>query len=154
MHNIAIARRLRGITARALAEQLNVAYQQVGNWEQGIRNPSRSAAQEIAGALDVDVAWIMDCPQISQLRDPLSGDIISGHIMRTEDLPGYGLMQHLYLDEHDLIVAVIRSLDVVFTPSDWQGQQPLSAAEIADHAWMDGHGHDAVMIDGLPRVML
>lgn len=151
MHNISIARHFRGVTAKDLSDRLGVANQHISGWERGIRNPNRSAAERLAKALDVDVAWIMECPQTEQLRDPLSGDILYAQIMRTEALPGYGLMQHLYLPEHDIIVAIIRSLDVAFTPADWQSAQPQTAADIPDHRWMDAHGNDAVMLDGLPR---
>lgn len=153
MNTIAIARRFRGMLAQTLADQMGISYQQIGNWEQGSRNPGRASAQQLAEALDVDVAWIMDFPQLAQLADPLSGEIISARIMRTEELPGYGILHHLYLPEHEMVVAVIRSLDVSFTTTDWQGQQPGSATEIADYDWMDMRGNGAIMIDGLPRTL-
>ena len=153
MNNIAIARRMRGLTAKALAEMIGVSFQQIGNWEQGIRNPGRSAAQQLADALDVDVAWIMDCPQIMHLKDPLDSTMIPCSIMRCEEIAGYGMLYHLYVPDTGDIVAALHSADVVFTTTDWQSQQPQSASEIAEYRWMSLRGIDAIMVDGLPRIL-
>lgn len=152
MSNIAIARRLRGITARTLADLLSVSYQQIGNWEQGLRNPNRTAAQQIAKVLDVDVAWIMDCPQSATLRDPFTGGILACKIMRSEQIDGYGTMYHLYIDDTGDVIAMISADGASFTPVDWQGLHPQTAAAIAEYRWMDGRGNDAIMLDGLPRM--
>ena len=50
-------------------------------------------------------------------------------------------------------MAVIMSVGIQFTPRDWQGAQPLTVDEIAGVKWVDRTGADAVMFDGLPRVM-
>lgn len=153
MNNIAIARRLRGMTAKMLADRINVTCQQIGNWEQGLRNPGRAASADIASALDVDIAWIAGYPQITSLADPLSGEALAASIIRSETIDGYGVMQHLYINATGDIVAVINAGGFVFTPSDWQGQQPQDVSEIAEYSWVDGLGRDAVMIDRLPRVL-
>lgn len=153
MNNIAIARRFRGMTAKALAEQIDVSFQQVGNWEQGLRNPNRTTAAEIARVLDVDAAWIMGCPQAMHLPDPLSGHLIPCSIMRCEEIYGYGMMYHLYLPDTGDIVAALHNVDVTFTTTDWQGQQPQNASEIAGYHWMDLRGNSAIMMDGLPRIL-
>ena len=152
MNNIAIARCLRGITIKALADRLGVTCQQVGNWECGFRNPKRSAAEQLADELDVDIAWIMDCPQPALIRDPLTGETYGCKIMRSEHIDGYGIMYHLYIDDTGDIVAQISAGCDILTTTDWQGLQPQNAAEIAEYRWMDGRGNDAIMVDGLPRV--
>ena len=152
MNNIAIARRLRGITTKALADRLGVTCQQVGNWECGFRNPNRSAARQLADELDVDIAWIMDCPQPALIRDPLTGDMYACKIMRSEQIDGYGTLYHLYIGVTGDIVALIIAGCDILTTVDWQGLQPQNATEIAEYRWMDGRGNDAIMVDGLPRV--
>lgn len=41
--------------------------------------------------------------------------------------------------------------DTLFTPTDWQGNRPISPDEIEDYNWMGSTGDDAVIIGGLPR---
>lgn len=154
MNNITTARRRLGISGQTLADQLNVTRQQVTNWESGFRNPSRAAAQEIANVLDVDIAWIMDCAQPTLIMDPIEHIKLPCHIMRSEAIEGYGLLQHVVIDETGDVVAVLISDDIVFTTTDWQGAQPVSAEEIADFKWMDSRGVDAIMLNGLPRVFV
>jgi hypothetical protein len=48
--------------------------------------------------------------------------------------------------------AVIEYPDgVIFTPWDWQGQQPKSPDEIEEYKWVDDKGNEAIMLNGLPR---
>lgn len=154
MNTIACARRIRGITAKSLADQLGVTYQQVGNWEQGTRNPNRNTARQIADALDVDLAWIMGCPQPAMIHDPLTGQAHACQIMRSEQIDGYGTLYHMYIDATGDVVALIVADGLTFTPVDWQGAQPQSASGIAECRWMDCRGNGAVMADGLPRALM
>lgn len=72
--------------------------------------------------------------------------------MSETDIDGYG---SYYIVDHPEIgwMAVIMSVGIQFTPRDWQGAQPLTVDEIAGVKWVDRTGADAVMFDGLPRVM-
>lgn len=148
---IAIARRLRGLTAVELAARLGVSKQQVSNWEHGVRLPSRESAEELARALDVSAAWIMGL----SMALPVSADletIYSCPIIREEVIPEYGTLYHVYLDETGDIVPVILSAGVQFVPRDWQTLYTHSAAEIPETDWQTAGGVPAIMLDGLPRV--
>ena len=154
MNNIAIARRFRGMNANTLADEIGVSCQHVSSWERGVRNPNRSTGQRLAEILDVDVAWIMDCPQTAQLFDPSTGEPVLCKIMRCEEIEGYGLMYHLYIPETGDIATVLRCRDgVEFTTRDWMGKQPQNASEIAEYDWMDWRRVNAIMFDGLPRIL-
>lgn len=155
MSNIHLSRLFRHMSAIELAAAVNVSKQQMSNWETGLRIPSRANAEALATALDVDVAWIMDCPQTMALWDGNAGKAVPGEIMRSETVDGYGTLYHVYLTDFGDLVAVLVSLDgVVFTTCDWQTwDQPANASEIADYRWMDARLQEAIMLDGLPRVL-
>lgn len=153
MNPITTARTIKSMTAAALAAAVNVSPSQLSQWESGYRTPSRDAAQRIADALDVDLAWIMGCPQSVSIWDPFGRQAIPAQLMRSQSIPGYGTLQHAYAGEIGSAVAMIISDGIVFTPADWQGSQPADASEIADCRWMDARGADAIMLDGLPRAL-
>lgn len=157
MSNIVIAREFRRVSAIELASAVKVSKQQMSNWETGLRTPSRTNAEALADVLDVDVAWIMDCPQTMALWDGNARKAYPGEIMRSEAIEGYGTLYHVYLTcfDFDELVAVLVSLDgVVFTTIDWQTwDQPANASEIANYRWMDTRLQEAVMLDGLPRIL-
>lgn len=153
MSPITTARNLKTMTASALAAAVGVTPSRLSQWESGYRTPSRDAAQRIAEALDVDLAWIMGCPQSVSIWDPFARQSIPAQLMRSESLPGYGTLQHAYIDEIGSAVAMIISDGIVFTPVDWQGAQPANASEITACRWMDMRGADAIMLDGLPRIL-
>ena len=73
-------------------------------------------------------------------------------VISCETIEGYGA---LYLVEHPVVgpLPVILADGVQFTPSDWQGELCASAEDAAGFAWVDARGNDAVMLDGLPRIM-
>lgn len=41
--------------------------------------------------------------------------------------------------------------DILFTPRDWQGGQPMDVDEIPDYQWITSAGDEAIVLDGLPR---
>lgn len=154
MNYFEIARRFAGLTGLQLAELLEVSPQQITNWGKGLRTPSRSNAVEIAGKLDVEPAWLLGVPDRLAVADPLEGGTVYSYpILRAEDIAGYGILYHVYNVETGDIVPVILGGGVQFTPTDWQTLGVRRASEIAEAAWMDARGADAVMVDGLPRTL-
>jgi hypothetical protein len=91
------------------------------------------------------------------LLDPISGDVLPGSLGRT-------LVAHD--NECDMVewipddspltspppVSIIRYFrtGLVFSPADWETQQPLTLEDIADWQWMDGNGRPAIILDGWP----
>lgn len=147
---ITIARNLRHMTQGELAAKLGLTPQRVSHWETGTRNPGPDHATHIARALDVDAAWIRGTAQYAPLYDPLTHATHIGQIVRSELLPD-GMMYHLYLDETGDTVAMLLIHGEQFTPRDWQSLQPQNVADAPNYVWMDVNGHDAIMLDGLPR---
>ena len=154
MTNFAIARRLyAGITSADLAERLGTTQPYISKLETGKCAMTRQSVQRIAEILGVSPAWLMDIPEAMPVTDPLSGTLYTLPIMRSDDIPGYGTLYHVWLDDAALIVPVILAGGVQITPRDWQGQTARSASEIPEHEWIGPHGQDCVMVDGLPRII-
>lgn len=155
MTNFAIARRLfAGITTTDLAVRLGVSQPYVSALETGKRGMTPQSVQRVAEMLDVSPAWLMEIPERLPLTDPLAGTTWTAPILRSEDIPGYGTLYHVWLNDAALIVPVILAGGIQITPRDWQGQTARSASEIAEHDWIGPAGQDCVMIDGLPRVIV
>ena len=151
MNNITIARTLNHMTAVQLAEAAGSTKQYISALENGIRNLGPNNVKIFTDILGVDKAWLLGCPGILPVYDPLTKIIISTEIIRTEEIPDYGVLYLVHAQTGDNF-AVILASGVQFTAADWQDpNQPMIAAEIADYKWMDVNGNDAVMIDGLPR---
>lgn len=140
-------------TGTELAERLGVSPQHLNAWIKGSRVPNRNNVEYIASVLGVDPAWLLGLPQTMPVVDPLSGDVFTGRIMRSEAIDGYGELYHVYLNETGDIVPVILSAGIQFTPTDWTTLTVRSAEEIAEARWMDARGQDTIMLDGLPRVI-
>lgn len=154
MTNFEIAKNFCGLSAVALAERLGVSPQQLNGWIKGQRTPSRTGVDQIAAAMGVDPAWLLGVPQRLPLADPLTGDVYSCPIIRSEEIPGYGTLYHVHLSETGDIVPVILSAGMQLTPTDWQTLTVRSAADIGECAWTGPGGCDAVMLDGLPRIII
>lgn len=153
MTNFETARRFAGISGVELAARLNVSPQQVNNWARGLRTPSRSTVDTIAEALGVDAAWLLGVAQSLPVVDPLNGTVYSCPIMHTEELPDYGALYIVWAEALQDWLPVVQGNGIQFTPTDWQSAyRPRSAEEIDEYSWMDAHGTDAIMLDGLPRV--
>ena len=61
--NIRRARIEKGITQRELGERLGgISQQQIGQWENGNKNPKLETIHRIANALQVDISEIYDLP--------------------------------------------------------------------------------------------
>lgn len=154
MTNFEIAKNFAGVSAVELARRLEVSPQQLNAWLAGTRTPSRTNVEEIARRMDVDAAWLLGVPQRLTLTVPLTGDVYGCPILRSEDIPGYGMLYHVYLEETGDIVPVILSAGLQLTPTDWTSLTVRSAEDIPECAWMGPGGRDAVMVDGLPRLMI
>ena len=86
--------------------------------------------------------------------DPISGRLYASSIIRSESIPGYGILHHAVIKETGDIIPVIIANGVQFTPCDWQNSNyPRGIKEIQNVRWMDNNGKDAVMLNGLPRTV-
>lgn len=153
MTNFETAARLAGLNGKQIAERLGVSTAYISQLMTGKRNLGPNNVQLLADLLDVDQAWLLGVPQTLPLIDPLTGDVFSAGIIRSEDIPEYGTLYHVYLSETGDIVPVILSAGMQLTPTDWTSLTVHSVADIPDGTWMGPGGLDAIMLDGLPRVM-
>ena len=120
----------------------------------GKRSLGPNNVQLLADLLDVDQAWLLSVPQALPLVDPLTGEVYACPIIRSEEIEGYGTLYHVHIAETGDIVPVILSAGLQLTPTDWTALTVRSAADIPEGTWMGPGGRDAVMLDGLPRVIL
>lgn len=153
MTNFEIACGFAGLSGRELAGRLGVTPQYVSQLMTGRRSLGPNNVQLLAQALDVDAAWLLGVAQRLPLVDGDAGTVFSCGIVRTEILEGYGALYHVYLDETGDVVPVILSGGIQLTPWDWQTLRVRQAADIAGERWRDARGAEAVMLDGLPRVI-
>lgn len=152
--NINTARVMRGMTQTELAAAISVTPQYMSGILSGARSVGPSIMPKLVSALGVDPAYIRGEAQTLPVRDTVTGEVIRCRIMRETGIDGYGV---LYMVDCDAIgpLAVILTADgVQFTPRDWQGSYyPQTIGDIAGVQWLDTRGRDAVMMDGLPRVI-
>jgi transcriptional regulator with XRE-family HTH domain len=155
MTNFEIARRFTGLTASALAELLEVSPQQLNGWIQGARVPSRTNVDGIASRMGVDPAWLLGVAQSLPVLDHASGVVYSCPIIHSAPIEGYGMFYVVWLEEIGAWLPVVQGDGVQFTPWDWQSaDNARGIADVATVRWVDHRGHEAVMVDGMPRVML
>lgn len=152
MTPIKTARLMRRMTQSELAARMQILPQTLNNYESGTRSLGPKLLPAAAEALGVSTAYLRGDAQRLAVRDFITGEIVVCPIMSETVIDTYGMF---YLVEHDQVgpLAVILSDGVQFTKDDWQGAQPMSRDEIADHRWVDPNGCDAIMMDGLPRVL-
>ena len=145
------ARLMRGLPQTELATRMGISPQALSQYESGARSLGPKLLPLAAQALDVSAAYLTGCAQQLPVYDFGTGGTWMGAIMREEPIPAYGI---LYLVDTDVgPVSVILASGVQFTLSDWQGEQVMSADEIAQEHWVDSRGTDAIMLGGLPRVL-
>lgn len=152
MTPIKTARLMRRMKQTDLAERMNILPQSLNQYESGAHPLGPKLLPLAADILDVSCAYLRGHAQHLPVRDFVTGEIAICPIMSETVIDTYGMF---YLVEHDQVgpLAVILSDGVQFTKDDWQGAQPMSRDEIADHRWVDPNGCDAIMMDGLPRVL-
>ena len=151
MNHIEYVKQRAGMSNLALAEALGVTPQQVSNWLRGFRKPSEENVKKIAAVLDVDAAWVLGVENRLPVWNPQTGECFIGSIIRSELMPGYGILYHVYLTEADDCIAVIIADSIQYTPCDWSGVQPRTSAEIRNCSWSDGY-MIAEIRDGLPYI--
>lgn len=54
------ARKNAGLTQKELGDKLSISYQQIGQYENGARNPKKETLQKIADALGVQITDLLD----------------------------------------------------------------------------------------------
>ncbi|HIS96256.1 MAG TPA: helix-turn-helix transcriptional regulator [Candidatus Ventricola gallistercoris] len=135
-----------------LAEVLGVVRQNIGAYIHGQRALGPTMLPVVAEALGVSQAYLRGIADRLPVYDWESGKTTACPIMSETDIDGYG---SYYIVDHPEIgwMAVIMSVGIQFTPRDWQGAQPLSVEDIASTEWVDYMGREAIMLDGLPRVL-
>lgn len=152
MNPIKTARYMRGLSQTELAARMGISPQSLNQYESGTRSLGPKLLPAAAQALDVSEAYLSGCAQTLPLYDFATGGTHMSAIMREERIQAYGT---LYLcDVPDVgHVSVILAGGVQFTLSDWQGEQVMTADEIAHGHWVAGRGTDAIMLGGLPRIL-
>ena len=150
--NIEFCRALRGLSRQEVAERMGVKAQMFSLYEVGKR-VGTTAMPRIAKALDVSEAYLRGIPNHLAVRNPSTGENISLPIVAETGIDEYGAF---YLLESASVpggvLAVILHDGKQFTPAVWGTKQPLTLEEIPAWRWIDAHGKEAVMEDGLPSM--
>lgn len=145
--------RMRGIKSMDLARKLGLARQTINEYTSGRLNLGWKQLPIVAEALGVSQAYLRGIAEHVPVYDWESGEVTACPIMIETVIDGYGCFD---IVEHPDVgwMAVIMSAGIQFTPRDWQGPQPLTVDEIAGTEWVDYMGREAIMLDGLPRVLV
>lgn len=153
MTPIKTARIMRRMTQSELAARMQILPQTLNNYESGMRSLGPKLLPAAADALGVSTAYLRGDAQRLAVRDFVTGQTVVCPIMSETVIDTYGMF---YLVEHDQVgpIAIIMADGVQFTLSDWQGPQPMTIDEIAEYRWVDAFGRMAIMLQGLPRMML
>lgn len=153
MMGIKELRIFRRLTQKELADKLGISAQQLNNYESGARNPGNKMLPALADALGVSTAYLRGDAQKLAVYNWVDGETSALPIVSEAEIDGYGMF---YLVEHPDcgIIAVIQSDGLQFTPADWQGEQPETPEDIAGARWVDNRGDDAIMFEGLPRILV
>lgn len=154
MTPIKTARLMRGLSQVSLAQMIGVPPQTLNSYESGLRQLGPKLLPLAADALRVSAAYLRGDAQRLAVYDWASRRTLSCPIVSETVIDDYGMFYLVDVDEVG-VVSVIMADGVQFTLGDWQGRQPLTADEIADTdcAWVDSRGADAVVMDGLPRMV-
>ena len=157
MTPIKTARRMRGLSQTDLAARMGISPQSLNQYESGARSLGPKLLPAAAQALDVSQAYLSGCAQQLPVYDFGTGGTCLGAIMREEQIPAYGALYLVDIAAPGLQVSVILAGGIQFTLSDWQGEQVMTAEQIAEPPqghWVDWRGMDAIMYRGLPRVFM
>lgn len=149
--NIEFCRALRGLSRQEVADRMGIEVQTFSLYENGNRIGT-TVMPRIAKALDVSEAYLRGIPNHLAVRNPNTGENINLPIVAETDIDEYGAF---YLLESASapggVLAVILHGGKQFTPAVWGGKQPLTLEEIPAWRWVNTHGIEAVIIDGLPE---
>ena len=149
--NIEFCRALRGLSRQEVAERMGIGVQTFSLYENGQRIGA-TAMPRIAKALDVSEAYLRGVANRLAVKNPATGDNIALPIVAETDIDEYGAF---YLLENAPtpggVLAVILHSGKQFTPAVWGGKQPLTLEEIPAWRWVNIHGIEAEIVDGLPK---
>lgn len=152
MTNLEIAMKMRGTRPIELAEVLGIVRQNIGAYIHGQRALGPAMLPVVADALGVSQAYLRGIADRLPVYDWESGKTTACPIMAETVIDGYGCY---YIVEHPEVgwMAVILSDGIHLTPKDWAAAQPLTLEDVAKAEWVDQRGVEAVVVDGLPRVV-
>ena len=156
MMQLSTLRALRGLTQSDLARKLSLNRQTVYAYESGNRSIGAAIAPKFADALQVSAAYLIGKPDTLPVYDYNEHTTTACSIIAANELQEDGKLYGVfYLTEHPIagLLAVIIADGIQFTTVDRQGPQPTEPDEINEFCWVDAAGHDAIMLDGLPRVL-
>lgn len=149
--NIEFCRALRGLSRQEVAERMSVKAQMFSLYEGGKR-VGTTVMPRIAKALDVSEAYLLGIPNRLAVRNPSTGENINLPIVAETDIDEYGAF---YLLESAStpggVLAVILHGGNQFTSAAWGARQPLTLEEIPAWRWVNAHGAEAEIVDGLPE---
>ena len=149
--NIEFCRALRGLSRQEVAERMGIGVQTFSLYENGQRLGT-TVMPRIAKALDVSEAFLRGVANRLAVKNPATGDEIALPIVVETIIAGYGAF---YLLESaptpGNALAVILHGGKQFTPAVWGGKQPLTLEEIPAYRWVNTHGIEAEIVDGLPE---
>lgn len=149
--NIEFCRALRGLSRQEVAERMGVKAQMLSLYEGGKR-AGTTVMPRIAKALDVSEAYLRGIPNRLAVRNPSTGENISLPIVAETDIDEYGAFYLLESAPTPCgVLAVILHGGKQFTPAVWGGKQPLTLEEIPAWRWVNIHGIEAEIVDGLPE---
>ena len=148
---IEFCRALRGLGRQEVADRMGVKEQMFSLYEGGKR-VGTTAMPRIAKALGVSEAYLRGIPNRLSVRNFMMGEDVFLPIVAETEIEGYGAF---YLLEHSPtpggVLAVILHGGKQFTPAVCGGKQPLTLEEIPAWRWVNSHGIEAEIVDGLPK---
>lgn len=149
--NIEFCRALRGLSRQEVADRMGIEVQTFSLYENGNRIGT-TVMPRIAKALGVSEAYLRGIPNHLAVRNPSTGENISLPIVAETGIDEYGAF---YLLESAStpggVLAVILHSGKQFTPAVWSRRQPLTLEEIPAWRWVNTHGIEAEIVDGLPK---
>lgn len=148
--NIEFCRALRGLSRQEVADRMGIEVQTFSLYENGNRIGT-TVMPRIAKVLDVSEAYLRGIPNRLAVRNPSTGENINLPIVAETDIDEYGAF---YLLESAStpggVLAVILHGGNQFTSAAWGARQPLTLEEIPAWRWVNTHGIEAEIVDGLP----
>lgn len=153
MNRIKRMRTVRDMSQAELARKAGMIPQTLNSYESGARNPGAKVLPVLAEALKASSAYLRGDAETIPVVDFADGSVAQCEVAACEQIDGYGA---LYLVDHPEVgmMSVILADGVQFTPDDWQGEQCMDASDVGRSRWVDARGNEAIMLDGLPRILV
>lgn len=148
--NIEFCRALRGLSRQEVADRMGIEVQTFSLYENGNRI-GMTVMPRIAKALDVSEAYLRGVANRLAVKNPATGDEIALPIVAETIIAGYGAFYLLESAPTPCgVLAVVLHGGKQFIPAVWGGKQPLTLEEIPAWRWVNTHGIEAEIVDGLP----